>query len=97
MISFIVKITPSSGFYEEAKKLLINVALKTREEQGCHTYNIHESVEPNKSLYVYEIFNTQEDFDFHLSREYTKNFIGSLEGNMALPVEITNLELILSV
>jgi quinol monooxygenase YgiN len=96
MCTYIVKITPNKELYDEAMQALIYVAKKTNQESGCRSYNIHQmiSADGTKSLLVYESFNRQEDFNFHMNQDYTKDLLKYFKRTLVLPIEIQELELI---
>jgi quinol monooxygenase YgiN len=97
MLTYIVKITPKKELYDEAMQALIYVARKTNQESGCRSYNIHQMISADgttKYLLVYEVFNSSEDFNFHMNQDYTKHLLESFKNILALPIEIQEFDLI---
>lgn len=95
MLSIFAKITPKSEFFEAAKQAILDIIPRTRQEKGCHVFNLHElDAQGIKYLCLYEIFENQADYDFHHNQEYTKRVFESYQDWLAAPVEIHKLKLI---
>ena len=95
MLCFIVKITPKAEYFSILKSKLEEARGYTIKEKGCHLYLLHESVEGlHKSIYIYESFYSQADFDFHIQQEYIKEILSIFETTLDCPVEIIHLNAI---
>lgn len=82
-------ITLKPEFYEDAKEAILNITPQTLAEPGCRVFALHEpSSSDGTTLYIYEIFDSEEAFHFHHSQSYTKAVYKSYENWLAAPVEI---------
>ena len=96
MFTIFAKITPKPEFFEEAKQAILEIISQTRSEPGCKIFNLHILVQENgtKSLCLYEIFESQRDYEYHHAQNYTKKVFEAYKQWLATPVEINKLELI---
>lgn len=63
---------PKSGKADELRNSLLSLVKPTREEAGSITYNIYE--EKDGSLFLYEVWRSQEDLEKHFQKSYIKDF-----------------------
>ena len=54
-----------SGMEDRARTVLRGVLLPTRQEQGCLTYDLHQSVTDPTEFMFYEAWESQEALDAH--------------------------------
>lgn len=96
MFTIFAKITPKSEFFEEAKQAILDIIPQTLQEPGGKIFNLHTLIhaDETKSLCLYEIFETQSDYDYHHAQNYTKKIFEAYKQWLAVPVEISKLQLI---
>lgn len=96
MFTIFAKIIPKPEFFEEAKQAILDIIPQTRKEPGCKIFNLHifDHTDGTKSLCLYEIFESQKDYDYHHAQNYTKKVFEAYKQWLAAPVEISSLQLI---
>lgn len=52
----------------------VDLIKKTREEDGCISYNLYQSIENSTDFIFYENFKNQESINAHASSEHFKKF-----------------------
>lgn len=89
---YFAKIPVKPEFYEDAKHAILSIIPQTLKEPGCKVFALHESIaDGDRSLYLYEIFDSPEAFDFHHAQSYTKAVRESYQKWLKSPVEIIKL------
>lgn len=63
---------PREGKTAELREALLSLVKRTREEAGHISYNIYE--ESDGSLFLYEVWRSQEDWEKHFRQPYIKDF-----------------------
>lgn len=63
---------PKEGKSAELREALLSLVGPTREEDGCITYNVYE--DKDGSLFLYEVWRSQEDLKSHFQKSYIKDF-----------------------
>jgi quinol monooxygenase YgiN len=75
MYKFLITITLKPGTLNKILEKAPAVQKKTREEEGCISYDFFTCTDdPNKLVFI-EQFNTQEAHQWHCEQDYTKEFI----------------------
>src|SRR5262249_16472949 len=64
----------------------------TRKEEGCISYDFHQSVNDKTVFISYEIWTSQEAFLSHLETPYIKALEDISKDILALPLEINIME-----
>ena len=76
---------PKAGKLEELRQSLIELAKQTKAEAGSIFYNLHE--EQDGSIFLYEVWRSQQDLDQHWQQPYLKAFMSKLESLVEGKVE----------
>lgn len=78
-------ITLKPEFYENAKEAILNITPQTLAEPECRVFVLHEpSSSDGTTLYIYEIFDSEEAFYVHHAQSYTKTVYKSYEIGLQL-------------
>lgn len=87
------RIVPKPEHLNAAKEAILGLIPKTLEEPGCQVFTLHEpGDESDEALYLYEVFDDEDAFNFHHEQEYTKAVFKAYENWLAEPVEIKKLQ-----
>jgi quinol monooxygenase YgiN len=78
----IASFTIIPGFEAELKKATIALAAETRNETGSELFLIHTRNDSPQTIFFYEIYQSEEAFQQHLTFNYTKKFIELLKGRI---------------
>ena len=84
------QIKPKPEHYDDAKTAIIGILAQTREEPGCHQFQLNEGLEDD-CLYLYEEWQSQAALDDHYAQPYIVSVFDSYESWLAQPVNITKL------
>ena len=86
------RIVPKPEHYDAAKDAILGLIPMTLKEPGCRVFTLHEPGDNgDQALYLYEIFDDEDAFNFHHRQEYTKEVFKAYEDWLAQPVEIKKL------
>lgn len=72
---------------EQVLKLLQRMAVKTRSEPGCLTYDIHQSTGDSELFFVYQIWQDETTFEAHCHRDYTAAFKNAVPDLLEGPIQ----------
>lgn len=87
-----LKITPKLEFYVHLKNAILDVVPKVLKEPGVRVFNLHESsTNDDKHLYLYEVFDSQEAYNFYLEQSYTQAIKLYFKEWLASPIEVIKL------
>ncbi len=76
---------------EETKAVFSRLLPRVLEEPGCKAmYTTSVADDPNK-LVFFEIFSSEEAHNWHMAQDYTHQLAVDLEGKLAAPPKITQL------
>lgn len=75
-----IKVFP--GFEQEILAAAEKNWIATRQEQGCESFMLHTGRESKASILVFEIFSSEEAFEFHKHAPHTRAFMASLKGKV---------------
>jgi quinol monooxygenase YgiN len=59
---------------EEVAAVLKNMVLRTRKEEACELYSLHQGIEDKDLFTFYEIWKSKEGLDAHNQQPYVKAF-----------------------
>ena len=91
-VVFFLKITPKPEFYERLRSAILDVIPKVLKEPGVRVFNLHESLtDEDKSLYLYEVFDSQEAYNFYIEQSYTQAIKLHFKEWLASPIEAVKL------
>ncbi|MEM1243446.1 MAG: putative quinol monooxygenase [Pseudomonadota bacterium] len=57
-----------------AKRYLTGMMLYSRQDPGCHIYNIHQSVDQPNEFMMYSVWDNQQAFEAHNQRSEMQEF-----------------------
>jgi quinol monooxygenase YgiN len=84
------------GFEEELKKATIEQAVESRKEPGVELFLIHTENDSPQTIFFYEIYQSAEAFQHHLTLEHTKKYLefqkGRVENDKAVVTFLTALD-----
>lgn len=66
------------GKADELRSRLQSLLAPTRAEQGCVTYNMHESLEEPGRFLAFEHWKSKEALDEHLQTPHLQDFFGAM-------------------
>lgn len=90
-LSAFATITLNPQHFEEAKSAIIGILERTRAEEGCHAFELHEAPDDAR-LYLYEVWTDSAAFDAHHAMDYTRAIFRQYEDWLAEPVAITFMQ-----
>ena len=91
-IVLFLKITPKPEFYEHLKNAILDIVPKVLKEPGVRVFALHGSpTDGDKSLYLYEVFDSQEAYNFYLEQSYTQAIKLAFKEWLASPIEVIKL------
>ena len=73
---------------DEVEREFKKLAPKVLEEPGVITYVVHRGIDDPSKFFVYEKYKSREDFDYHCTTPYFKEFFEALE-----PIKDEELEI----
>lgn len=76
-INIIALMQPKEGKANELRDSLLALVKPTHSEEGCITYSVYE--EENGSLFLHEVWRSQEDLDKHLKKAYLIHFVSKID------------------
>lgn len=86
-VDLIVHFTVKEEQRERFIAQFMNSVKHSRKEQGCIAFHIHNVENAPLSFVLFERWENQAAFDFHLSQEYTLALFESFKETLAKPVE----------
>lgn len=72
---------PKQGKADELRNALLALVAPTHAEAGCITYNLYE--EEDGSIFLYEVWRSQEDLEQHFQKPYVVDFRSKVNGMAA--------------
>jgi quinol monooxygenase YgiN len=79
---------------DELKNAALAIVEPSRAEEGCVTYNVHQSLEDETVFIWRESWKSKADLDEHFEKDYVKNFFGVANEVAEEPPQITLTKLI---
>lgn len=89
MINIVAFISPKPEQFEHCTSLLKGILTTTREEVGCHRFDLF--IENENTLVLVETFDNQAALDFHYEQEYVKTVFAEYEFALEKEPEIHKL------
>ncbi len=84
------RISPKVEHFEDAKNAILNILQQTREEPGCHQFELHEN-NSEKSLFLYEEWASESALDEHHQKPYALDVFESYKKWLSSPVEVVKM------
>ncbi|WP_298396587.1 putative quinol monooxygenase [Flavobacterium sp.] len=63
---------------DKLNALLEGLVEKSRKEEGCIQYDLHQDVENSNVFILHEVWQNKAIFDLHNSQEYVKHFFSNV-------------------
>jgi quinol monooxygenase YgiN len=82
------------GMEETVQQELLALVGPTRSEEGCITYDLHQSLDSKEQFRFYENWTSKELLDRHLQSAHVQRFIVKADQLLAEPPEITLWEIL---
>lgn len=73
---------------EELKQAALAIVADSRSEEGCISYNVHQSIEDATVFVWRECWKSKADLDEHFEMDYVKNFFSVVNEVAAEPPQI---------
>ncbi len=84
-------IKPKPEFYKVARDAVQSIIIPTLQESGCHVFAQFNGMDETHTMYLFEIFESNEALDIHYEQNYTKKIFASYQEWLANPVEVIKL------
>ena len=81
-IILIASLNMIPGFEDEIKKATIALAAETRKETGSELFLIHTRNDSPQTVVFYEIYGSDEAFQYHLTLGHTKAYMEFVKGKI---------------
>lgn len=78
MITLVVKALIKEGKIEEYKDITNELAIETRKEEGCISYNLYEDINNPQILTFIEVWKDKEAIEIHNKTEHFKKLAPKL-------------------
>lgn len=82
------------GKAEELKKAALAIVADSLNEEGCLSYNVHQSIEDETVFIWRESWRSKADLDEHFEKDYFKAFFAVASEIAVEPPQITLTKLI---
>jgi quinol monooxygenase YgiN len=86
-VDLIVIFEVKDGMQERFQAQFLNSVHYSRPEPGCIAFHIHAVKGSSNTFVLYERWENQAAFDFHLAQPYTQELFESFKDTLAKPVE----------
>ena len=90
-IQVVAVITAKPGSEDVVRDALAGLVGPTRDEAGCHTYDLSESTSSPGTFITVEEWNDPSDLDQHMASDHIKAALGVLGSELAAPPAIHTL------
>jgi quinol monooxygenase YgiN len=71
----IAHLVAQSGKVEDAKAIMLSLIERTRLEEGCIDYHLHQAVDNPTEFVFYENWSSRQTWEQHLEMPHLKDFI----------------------
>lgn len=78
MLTYFATIAIKPEHFEEAIVAVQNIVARTRQEKGCHQFDLYADATKNQ-LFIMEKWDDQAALDFHYAQDYTRAVFASYE------------------
>ena len=79
---------------EEAKEFLLTLVDKTRREEGCIEYHLHQTENNPAEFTFYESWTTRMEWDLHMTRPYVQDIARRADELLAVTPRIQLMKMI---
>ena len=93
-VTVIARVRAKDGAEEALRRELLALIPPTTREQGCISYDLHQSADNPALFMFYEIWCSRGDLEEHLEQPHLRVFRDRATGLLAEPVDITLWEAI---
>jgi quinol monooxygenase YgiN len=88
-LTVLARITAKSGKETQLKQELQNLTSRSRSEDGCITFDLHQCVDNEAQFLFYENWASREALNKHLETPHVKNFLNQADELLAEPIQAT--------
>lgn len=81
-VTIIAEINVLERFTDEVYEAAKEVWKATKKEHGCETFSFNINKENGLKIVFFEIFKSQEAFEYHVNADHTKTFLEFLKGRV---------------
>jgi quinol monooxygenase YgiN len=79
------------GHEATVRAMLSAMVVKTRVEQGCERYVLHESIDSDRVFAFYETWRSKRDWEVHMETAHLNNLLAELPQHLAEEIQVVNL------
>lgn len=72
--SILAIFTVQPGYIAQFRSALLKNAQASQQEPGCLSYIVHGDASASNIFFLYEKYQTQEDYEFHRTTNHLKEF-----------------------
>jgi quinol monooxygenase YgiN len=91
-LSVFACITPKPENFLAAKEAITGILERTRREEGCRMFSLHEDGSEGGRLFLFELWDNEAALESHYAQAYTKEVFAAYENWLACPVEIIRMK-----
>jgi quinol monooxygenase YgiN len=88
-IAVVARMKAKEGAVGELRELLLALIAPSRADEGCITYELHQAIDDSAVFVFYEIWESKDLLDRHLSTPHLQQFLSKVKDLLAGPPEIT--------
>lgn len=85
-LTIIARIKAKPGKENQVKEELEKLVSPSRSENGCHTFDLHQSVDNAADFFFLEVWESRPALDKHMETPHVKNFVGQADSLLAEPI-----------
>ncbi len=93
-VTVLATIKAKPGLEQQVREAVMALVEPTRKEPGCINYDLHQSLDDEATLMLYENWTSKKDLDEHLNMPYMKDFFARSGDVLAQPAEVVLWEMI---
>jgi quinol monooxygenase YgiN len=92
MITVYARFKAKEGKTDEVKRALSGLISPTRAEEGCISYDLHQSTDDPSQFMFYETWTTKEAIDRHMQTPHVSALVARVDELVETPFEISTWE-----
>lgn len=92
-LTFVVYSRAKPGMEEELGKRLLALVAPSRAEEGCISYDMHQSKDDPAVWMAYENWRSEEDLELHFQKPYLRAFDDNKDEVLAEPLDARKFSL----
>ena len=92
MITVYARFKAKEGKTEEVKQALSGLIAPTRAEEGCVSYDLHQSTDDPSQFMFYETWASKEAIDKHMQTPHVSAVVARVDELVETPFEISTWE-----